>query len=135
MIKTKIEIIEETYNYYSEDVSRRAYVGEDGCSYLTEDGRMCAFGRCCKNPGEIQELLKISSDPTHGSYMINKLVEHKKTIEDVLKEEYKGHTVLFWRALQGFHDSILNWNEKGITEWGLKRYEELKKEYANSPIS
>ena len=47
--KTKTQIIEETFNYYNEDPSRRAK--SDGkCQYLDVSGNMCAFGRCEINP-------------------------------------------------------------------------------------
>lgn len=41
-MKTKLEIIEETVQYYSEDVTRRASDSSGVCEYYTFDGRMCA---------------------------------------------------------------------------------------------
>ncbi len=44
---TKIDIIEETYNYYTGNSELRGYdylVGS--CLYKSNAGRMCAVGRC-----------------------------------------------------------------------------------------
>jgi hypothetical protein len=40
---TRKEILLDTFQYYEEDPSRRAVVGEEGgCYYKTEDNRHCA---------------------------------------------------------------------------------------------
>jgi hypothetical protein len=43
---TKLELLEDTLNFYGEDPSRRAVNNSQGyCEYLTKDGRQCAVGR------------------------------------------------------------------------------------------
>jgi hypothetical protein len=49
--------------------------------------------------------------------------------ESKLKDEYKGHPYTFWQAVQQFHDSNFNWNEKGLSDQGLINYIKLKEEY------
>lgn len=117
-VKTKREILEETYKFYSEDVSRRSMDGAN-CVYNSNDGKQCALGRCCN---EI---------PKDFNY------EDSYTIFDrfgfhILKPEYRIEDEAFWAQLQSFHDFEDNWNEKGITEKGIKFYESLLKEYGNN---
>lgn len=118
-MKTKKEIIEETKIYYSEDVSRRAIntvCGEEsGCEYLTEDGRMCAVGRCF-----IEEGLFLYG--TSSSYFLEKMI-------DYFKDEYKIYDVEFWISLQKFHDESTFWDSEGLTSNGINYYEELLRKY------
>lgn len=42
---------------------------------------------------------------------------------------YKGHSVDFWEALQKWHDSEEFWDDKGLTESGLKYIKDLINKY------
>ena len=118
---TKLEIIEETVKFYSEDTSRRA-LNEDGsrCEYLTLDGKKCAVGRCLDLDSE--ELLRLNG--MGGVFNV-----YRKDL--VFKKEYKGHSVDFWASLQLLHDSESNWTSKGLSGYGLKYLKELEDTYAN----
>ena len=118
-MKTKVEILQETYDYYSNP--RRRATSETGCEYITVDGRMCAVGRCCENPKLLDELGYGSIDTA----------EAPEEILDFLKPEYQGHEIGFWESLQDWHDTNGNFTETGISEQGEYRYKEMIQQYAN----
>ena len=113
-MKTKIEIINETVAYYSEDPLRRGLF-RGYCQYITIDGRMCAVGRCMIDPRTE------SPDAQIGQI---------ERFERKLKAEYRGYTKRFWGELQRLHDVSEHWNEEGLTKEGeiflqaLKEYHE-----------
>ena len=95
MMKTYLDVIEETVAYYSEDVSRRSVTVGGGCLYNSENGNQCAFQRCCY---PIREDLEDRSA--------------KDVIQvfgyDILKPEYQHLTDSeFWIVLQHLHDMII----------------------------
>ena len=113
-MKSKIEIIEETVAYYSEDTTRRGYeYGE--CLYMTEGGKKCAVGRCMND----YALGKLKG--------VVEAVDDLENFQVLLKPEYRGHSIRFWGALQGLHDANKNWNVFGLTSVGKVEVEELKK--------
>ena len=109
-MKTRTEIIQETVDYYSEDISRRA-AADGSCEYLTNDGRMCAVGRCFNEEG-----LEKYKD-CHSAFDIEMLSYYK--------EDYKIDDWLFWQRLQNLHDSPLYWCNSGLSESGKKYVEKL----------
>ncbi len=114
-MKTKKEIIKETADFYSADVSRRSKEEEWGdCCYLGPDNKRCAFSRCCK---EDEETVKILKNYEGG----NSDTIFSDGKESILKEEYQGHCKEFWRDLQRFHDNDENWDENGLTETGVEK--------------
>lgn len=119
-MKTKLEIIEETVAYYSEDVRRRAAKGGSDCQYYdNETGAMCAVGRCMTNPKEYAGVVINAEDL---------IAENPQ----VLKAEYQGHEAEFWEDIQHLHDSHWYWSDEGITERGLRRVEQTKERWANN---
>lgn len=125
-MKTKLQIINETVRYYS--THKRGYNEySGGCEYLTEEGNMCAVGRCLLK----KEVSKLSGI---GDY------EELSDIYDYnvpFKASYKGHESEFWTNLQSLHDVQANWKEnlKGgqdLTESGANRLAFLKNRYANN---
>ena len=106
-MKTKVEIIKETVEYYSKNPRgvRKAEAGGFGfrCVYYNEDsGAMCAVGRCLMIPEQystIRENIYCSFDWIGG-------------LDARLKPEYRGHKLRFWVKLQTFHDTGGNWEEK-----------------------
>jgi hypothetical protein len=119
-MKTKIEIIEETANYYND--SNRSVNNDGECVYIGQDGAMCAFSRCC-NENSRGYLLAVDNRRLSAHKGVGSLEDP----ESLLKEEYKGHSLRFWKDIQRFHDDDENWNEYGITESGIKELEKLKK--------
>lgn len=118
MKKTKLEILQETYNYYL-DPSKRATNDTGGCQYRTEDGRMCAVGRCLTNPKAMQEF-------EHG---VEKFIGEGVYIERRLKPEYRGHSLEFWEDIQRWHDSYSNFVEDKISVKGEQHYQRLVERY------
>lgn len=106
MVKTQEQVVKETVDYYSEDVSRRAKTAEGGCAYLTQDGRMCAVGRCLSKEG----LRQYGNSP---SFFHHEMI-------DLFKSEYQIRDERFWRLLQGLHDTDGYWDENGLSEEGLR---------------
>jgi hypothetical protein len=107
-MKTTTQIIRETIAHYNR---KNLSISEYGsCKYLMEDGRMCAVGRCMTETG-INRFGKFQGD-------IHKLIsKHHLTDEEFdgyLKEEYRGHSVNFWKTLQRLHDDDINWGENGF---------------------
>lgn len=107
---TKLEIIEETIKYYSEDTSRRGLSPGtlDTCQYLTSNGKRCAVGRCCKDLVNFKVLDVALSN---------------------LKDEYVGHSKRFWGDLQVLHDRSYHWNNEGLTNAGKNYLNDLKMRY------
>lgn len=119
---TKQQILEETYNYYTEDVKRRA-TGPRGClyTYIFEDGTKthCAVGRCFKPEFQEKDLEnEFFIDPDDTSCM------SLKDLESLLQDQYKGHELKFWRDLQYFHDTNKHWNNI-LTNRGQMYYDNL----------
>lgn len=115
---TKLQIIDETAEYYMADPSRRAFDHTfHFCSYLTKNGNMCAVGRCLIDPSaaEQQKFVGVHDFPD---------------LDLDLKREYRGHGLNFWSALQDWHDCQTNWNETGLTEMGASHLEVLRATYA-----
>lgn len=114
-MKTKTEIIEETAHFYSEDVGRRSLTRYGGCSYLNDEGNMCAVGRCFTEEG-LKEFCNYGNIFTRDMF-------------PYLKEDYRIENYLFWFDLQQFHDNNLNWNEDGLSERGKEQYKLLLEKY------
>ncbi len=121
-MKTKVEIINETVDYYSTDTSRRAITtnkwGHFTCLYKMPDGRNCAVGRC---------LIK----PPSNSLGIRDLETYKGELDNLLKPEYREHSLSFWEDLQEIHDTPSYWNSEGMTERGKDRVNILLEYYKN----
>ena len=125
-MKTKQQILKETLEYYHEDTSRRATNKGGGCEYLTEDGRMCAFGRC-----EIQALHAPWSDSSNKlQESVSGRFNDENDMNQTLKEEYRGHSMEFWSDLQHFHDSPNYWTETGVSACGLNHFNKLMVEFS-----
>src|SRR3990172_10153560 len=122
---TKLEIIEETVAFYGEDTTRRAADKSGRCFYKINENS-CAVGRCFdKNYYQYDELSRQLG-------VIDDVVETLKLLpgsafQNIFKEQYSGHDIVFWRSLQMFHDKEDNWNlnGKGLTELGQKKLDEL----------
>jgi hypothetical protein len=121
-MKTKVEIINETVQYYSEDTSRRGFNSEHGYQYLTPTGKMCAVGRCLLDPnkgyaGTVYGFRLLSN---HGHI----------PIDPELKPEYRGHEIDFWCELQALHDNSEYWNSYGLSQAGTSCVTDLLTKYA-----
>lgn len=121
---TKLQIIDETEIAYS-DPSNRANIKEkdgiESCSYLNQ-GKICALGRCMIDPGEVDR--KYGSDEV--MVLIDALEEDSVTLDDLLKEKYRGHDLKFWADLQDFHDRGEHFHITGISAAGKQYLSNLR---------
>lgn len=111
-MKTALEIIDETEQYYS-DPAKRGVDSTIRClrySYITAEGKMCAVGRCALNPKDLPMMPVIASWFGDG----------------ILKPEYRGQSLLFWSKLQWTHDCDSNFTETGISEKGKSAFQALR---------
>jgi len=122
---TRKDILGDLASYYDEDVTKRALNSKVGCSYLTADGRMCGIGRLC-DPGLLSEM-------PDGDVIA--LYEHQGGIEYFLRPEYHGQNVLFWEAVQSFHDVCINWDKNGLSEHGRNVLMRLHETWDEPPES
>jgi hypothetical protein len=116
-MKTKIEIIEETAAYYN--LGNRSVTKSGRCYYNGPDGKQCAFARMCIDPTQLKE----------GLFAGNQLHVFG---EEILKPEYRGHSLLFYDALQWLHDNQKNWTYDGLSEWGKHKVAEMKNRWGES---
>lgn len=122
---TKLQIIQETVDYYSEDTNRRA-VTNGVCSYNSVDNKQCAVGRCLIDPVYFEALV---TNHECGSSAIAD-IEEFSDFEENLKEEYRGNSLDFWTSLQELHDQKENWiNGVGLSLRGIQLVDDLKIKY------
>ena len=95
---TKEEILKETIDFYLTDPKRRATCSNGTCSYLTDDGRKCAVGRCLK-PGGLADLRLDCGEENPSVFSF------AKHPDNYLLPQYCGYSIYFWSKLQRLHDS------------------------------
>jgi hypothetical protein len=120
MIKklTTHQIIDETVEYYKNNP--RA-IQDDFCEYLTDDGKMCAVGRCLTN-----KSVKIAQKKFMGKDFMSLDLNIIK-----FKSKYQGHSVDFWYHLQFLHDAKKNWDGNKLSEVGERQVKVLKEKFVN----
>ena len=108
MSKTKLEIIDETVEFYSNNPRSTRYKNEDGekfpsqCCYINEKGNFCAHSRCLTD--EAREMVKGQGRNGSGAQFVI------QCYGDIIhKEEYQGHEPAFWIDVQKIHDTKENW--------------------------
>lgn len=126
--KTKIQIIEETLTYYSEDPVGRRSVESEGsrCVYYGPDGKRCAYSRCWKEGISVEEVVNRYEWKDVESLIYSEEVEN---VDDLLKEEYQGYDTEFWGDLQKLHGMQDYWTETGISLLGQKYANKLLPKY------
>ena len=111
---TRLEFLEDTVAYYSEDVNRRAVVNGT-CCYRTEDGRCCAIGRF------------IEDKDYDESFEDHRIMD----IFNKLSQELQSLDKSFLSAVQDLHDDSGCWNTEVLSDEGLKCVEFIKYKYCN----
>jgi hypothetical protein len=124
---TKLEILEETVKFYSEDVTRRSVVPtrkRTSCVYNSPQGKHCAVGRCFLPELKAEgEKFAGNSDTTPEDLLRIYSIE---TMDALLEEKYRGHSTYFWQELQTLHDTENFWCDKGLTRKGEEKVERIK---------
>lgn len=114
---SKLEILNETIQFYGEDNNRRA-IEESSCLYNTSDGRHCAVGRCF-----LKRIKSLGINFKQNSGVTPDMIDD---FEKKLLAKYRGHSDKFWLNLQMLHDDDGVWDEKGLTERGERKVKEFK---------
>lgn len=100
-----LDIITETLQHYH-DTKAFGFDHDLGvCLYRTEQGNRCALGRCL-----LDDSPPILHPMRFECYDAAQLDRHLHAgpggLDEMLKPEYRGHPLGFWRLLQRLHD---NW--------------------------
>ena len=120
-MKTKLQILQETADYYSADPSKRA-TGDGNCYYFSPNEQKCAIGRLSKIPKKLEEI-------SQACYTIEDLLPAKFSDKQIFKKDYQGHEVKFWMELQNFHDYDKFWTKTGLSAEGRRKLQSLKNKY------
>jgi hypothetical protein len=118
MINEK-NIVLDTVEFYSDSNNRAIFYTsggpEDATSrYVSTNGNKCAVGRFLKD-----EVLEGLAELNRLSRKVSYLAIDN-SLDRVLKDEYKGHSLAFWKKLQRLHDTHHFWSNDGITKEGIK---------------
>lgn len=115
---TPLEIIRETFEFYSSGTEFGICSNSRACAYLNrETGNRCAVGRCLNTDR--------FDDMACGVFTLHD--EYGFTDSD-LKPQYRGQSLDFWKNLQGLHDSWA-YDVVGYTERAAHRAVELHMEW------
>lgn len=107
----RLEFLEDTVKYYSEDVSRRALTKEGSCKYKTEDGKKCAIGRFI-----IENKYNPNMDINSNMSAITLISEYEGCLPiEIIK---LGGTFLC--SIQTLHDNKDFWDGVGLTPKGIE---------------
>jgi hypothetical protein len=116
---TKEQIVRETVAFYTsknravvESVLPDNHCTSTQCLYLTDEGKMCAVGRCMTKKGLERVLVSYAKASAHD------IDDAFDGIDKLLKKKYHGQNISFWANLQRLHDNRNWWDENGITEKG-----------------
>ena len=118
--KEMLKVLDDTKEFYDKNPSKRGRE-PNGCVFETEDGRRCAIGRYLTK----KDLKNIHKEDLNGG------VGPAEIRHLVTSAVFKRLPVRFWDDLQAFHDDSSHWDSNGITYYGMRRYESLKKNVLN----
>lgn len=107
----RLEILEWEKN--NRNINNRS-TANGGCVYSGEIG--CAVGRLIEDKD-----LCLALDNEDGSSVYD--------VFERFPDNVKGLGMDFLRAVQDLHDTAYHWDESGLTNSGLYRYNEIKKVY------
>lgn len=117
---TKLEIITETVQHYTQGGARSLTEESNYCVYNGPKGSHCAVGRCMLT--KYKRIKTNNVDWNEGTAAINlasRLTNGvSENLDSVLAIRYRGHEMLFWSQLQDFHDKGINWEEGKLTSMG-----------------
>jgi len=129
---TKLELLEDTVKYYSEDTSRRAVVklksGATECMYTTDDGQHCAVGRWLQPNYQNTDWLDnegCSADDLLKGCSVN---DYRYEVDDLFVEGVRHIPAWFWINHVLLHDNDVFWDKDGITQAGVEKVDELKED-------
>lgn len=111
----KLELVEDTVKYYSEDTQRRC-LGNGQCYYspVTADNPLssgCAVGRL------VSPELQLILDKHFACGLVD--------IFHLLPEDIQEYGQDLLEELQRFHDGANNWDDDGLTLYGQTNLEKI----------
>ena len=123
--KTKVEIINETVEFYSNNERAISDIGT--CMYKTPNGLRCAHSRCISDE-YIDKISKLFNHSTTADGVIHHFND------DIHLIPYRGNHPNFWIDIQLLHDTCYYWekNKNGkntLTKDGKKFVKELIKKW------
>ncbi len=125
---TKVEIIQETADFYSADPKRRSLNKKLDCSYNGENGTHCAVGRCLLPIyHDLGDKLPSNDWDFEGLFTANNCENH----DEMLQEQYRGHDIFFWNSLQTLHDTQQYWDKVCLTVAGEQYLQNLLDTHKN----
>jgi hypothetical protein len=112
------EVLEDTINYYSVDpVNRRSSFNNE--TFYYKNGNSCAVGRYII---DVKNFIKINE--IYNTETVKSLFESFGF--DILKNEVSDLVdIKFWNLIQSLHDTSDYWNDKGLSELGLEKKENI----------
>lgn len=118
--RTRRQLLNNTIKYYNSN--NRAETTTGVCTYISNDGKMCAIGR------EVGER--------KASYLKNQLFGAGVYDDDVFKalpKRLQDMGTYFLQDIQDLHDRKENWNKNGLSEKGAKQVEYIRIIYRIKP--
>lgn len=122
LIKLKrLEFLEDTVKYYSEDITRRSFrslIGGSQCLYRKKENgvtKYCAIGRHIPMKTDLENC---------NTYAVEELYNL-----GLLPSKLKKLGLKFLEQIQSLHDKSENWNQKGLTGSGLGQVEFIKQKW------
>jgi hypothetical protein len=121
MVKTKEQIMTETFEFYSTP-SNRAARENGGCFYLDiRTGNKCAVGRCLDPNAELEKIK--DSIEVRWSF-----------IQELFLPEYQGHDIDFWVCLQEWHDQQLNFFNDKLSVYGVRAAKKIWERFSREQL-
>lgn len=125
----RLEVLEDTVKYYSEDINRRCFGDGDDpseCRYSPKSvgkegiSQGCAVGRL------LPQEMKDEIDETYGAVNIDDLVSYHSY---ALPKEVISLGVNFLVQLQRLHDKNEHWSKSGLSDKGQLTVNEIKETF------
>jgi hypothetical protein len=90
-----LKLITNTVRYYADHTKLARGLGSNmPCQYITNNGKMCAVGRCLDDPAKMEDEFDMM--PIGPMF--------KKYGDSIFKEDYQGFNLSLWKSLQLHHD-------------------------------
>lgn len=116
---TYLDVLNDTMNHYN--INNRSLDEIGNCIYINKDGKSCAVGRYIDNvKGFMSNNIELNVSSFFELYRDYKFSILKKDVQHL-------DDVMFWVMLQELHDIKDNWNETGLSKYGLGDVGRIKK--------
>jgi hypothetical protein len=114
-------VVETATHYNRNNRSLMKFVNDSTpkCCYVSaQTGDRCAVGRCLTEKGAERFSATVSENMTAVSGMYFRLGESE--FSSCFKKKYQGIHLRTWEQLQEFHDENDHWDDKGVTDSGIR---------------